>query len=149
MDAGITMWSRPFTWPMNLTKDFKFNFLNSRISGMRALTDMEWRDVSLSTWSRTHIVTFNFDHNNKLDLGFSRWNFEEAVLQETWHPCPTYGGYVGSFCYVRFCNLCSPPWLTKSGVPWYVYSVGYLLVTSKGVVFDFGLKRSVATSCDE
>ena len=30
----------------------------------------------------THFVTFNFDLNHDLDLGFSRSNFEKVVSQE-------------------------------------------------------------------
>ena len=43
--------------------------------------DMERKGwESIECW--THVVTFNFDLNHDLDLGFSRQNIEIAVSQE-------------------------------------------------------------------
>ena len=40
----------------------------------------------------------------------------EIKIFLAWRRCPTYSRDVVSYCYLRLCNLCRPPWLTSSGV---------------------------------
>ena len=63
----------------------------------------------------------------------------EIKTSLAWRWCLTYGRDVDSYCYLCFCNLCRPPWLTSSGVApecllnqWLFLSY---LVTSKRIVF--------------
>ena len=67
----------PWPWPWI----FKVKFWKSRISGMGWLIHMERKGCE-SIGCYTHFVTFNFDLNHDLDLGFSRKNMEIAVTQQ-------------------------------------------------------------------
>ena len=82
LDITPTLWLSTFPSPMTLTLDFQGQILwKSRISGMGWQIDMERKGCE-SIGCYTHFVTFDFDLNHDLDLGFSRSNFENAVSQE-------------------------------------------------------------------
>ena len=49
------------------------------------------------------------------------------VTSSSWRGCPTYGRDVVSYCYLRLCNLCRPPWLTSKGVLCNVCSLACLV----------------------
>ena len=70
-------WPQPWPWPWI----FKVKFWKSRISGMGWPIDIERKGCE-SIGCYTHFVTFNFDLNHDLGLGFSRSNFERVVSQE-------------------------------------------------------------------
>ena len=67
----------PWPWPWI----FKVKFWKCCISGMGGSIDMERKGCE-SIGCYTHFVTFNFDLNHDLDLGFSRSNFQKVVFQE-------------------------------------------------------------------
>ena len=69
----------PRLWPWI----FKVKFLKCCISGMGGLIDIERKGYE-SIWCYIHFVTFNFDLNHDLDLGFSRSNFEKVVSGMGW-----------------------------------------------------------------
>ena len=75
----------PHQWPWPWI--FKVKFWKCCISGMEEPIDME-RKACESIGCYTHFVTFNFDLNHDLDLGFSRSNFEKSYLRNgmvDWH----------------------------------------------------------------
>ena len=59
----------------------KIKFRKNCNSGIEGSIDMERKGCE-SVRCYTHFVTFNFDLNHDLDLGFSRSNFEKVVSQE-------------------------------------------------------------------
>ena len=67
----------PSPWPWI----FKVKFWKCCISGLGGPIDMERKGCEL-IGCYTHFVTFNFDLNHDLDLGFSRSNFEKVVSHE-------------------------------------------------------------------
>ena len=60
---------------------FKVRFRKICISGMEGSIDMERKGCE-SIECYIHFVTFNFDLNHELDLGFSRSNLEKVVSKE-------------------------------------------------------------------
>ena len=69
----------PWPWPWI----FKVKFWKCRISGMGGPIDKERKGYE-SIGCYTPFVTFNFDLNHDLDLGFSRSNFEKKVISQEW-----------------------------------------------------------------
>ena len=71
----------PHPWPWLWI--FKVKFWKCCISGMGGPIDMERKGCE---WigCYTHFVTFNFDLNHDLELGFSRSNFEKVVSGMGW-----------------------------------------------------------------
>ena len=67
----------PWPWPWI----FRVKLWKCCIRGMCGPIDME-RKRCKSIGCYTHFVTFNFDLNHDLDLGFSRSNFEKVISQE-------------------------------------------------------------------
>ena len=78
----------PHPWPRPWI--FKVKFWKCCSSGMGGPIDMERKGCE-SIGCYTHFVTFNFDLNYDLDLGFPRWNIEIAVTQE-WEGWLTWNG---------------------------------------------------------
>ena len=68
--CGFQQSPHPWPWPWI----FKVKFWKNRISGMGWPIDMERKGCE-SIGFYTHFVTFNFDLNHDLDLGFSWSNF--------------------------------------------------------------------------
>ena len=71
----------PHPWPLPWI--FKVQFWKCCTSEMARPIDMERKGCE-SIGCYTHFVTFNFDLDHDLDLGFSRSNFENVVPQK-WH----------------------------------------------------------------
>ena len=71
----------PHTWPWLWI--FKVKFWKCCISGMGGPIDMERKGCE-SIGCYIHFVTFNFDLNHDLDLGFSRSNFEKVISGMGW-----------------------------------------------------------------
>ena len=84
-DIGPTLWSWTLTSPLTLTLIFwifKVKFLNRCISGIKimdCLFDFKWKGCEFTAWC-LHCVTLTLDLTHDLDLGFSRWNFENCSI---------------------------------------------------------------------
>ena len=76
-----------------------------------------------------HTPSF-LQNNRKFDLRLCN---PEAItpinrfLKKSRRRCATYGRDVVSYCYLRFCNHSTAPWLTSSSVPCNVCSVACLV----------------------
>ena len=74
--CDFQLWPQTWPWPWI----FKVKFWKSRISGIGWLIHMEQKGCE-PIGCYTYFVTFNFDLNHDLDLGFSRSNFDKVVSQ--------------------------------------------------------------------
>ena len=82
--CGCQLWPLPWPWPWI----FKVIFWKSRIPGMGWPIDMEQKGCE-SIGCYTYFVTFNFDFNRDLDLGFSRSDLKKKLYLRNgmadWH----------------------------------------------------------------
>ena len=116
---------------------FKVKSWKCCISGMGgpiAMERKEWESIGCYT----HFVTFNFDFNHDLYLGFSRSNFEKSYLMigmAYWH------GMKGMWVYKKLdtcCDFqCSPfPW------PWpWIFKVKFRKSHISGMGWPIDMER--------